>query len=235
LGAIVNGGLPPASGPVWWDRQTLHATQFARKRRGAIVDRTAAPYYPERKYPESMRGIMRKLTRALVVLGSIAIGSLACAAPSAPTGKPNVLVIITDQQNWTMLSCTGNPWLKTPALDSLAATGTRFDRAFCGNPVCVPSRFTMFSGVMPTRIGMDDNQDITNPVSPEIMKHTMGNVFQAAGYETAYGGKVHLPAAGKGAANYGFTTLTLDQRDQLANVCADYLRRKHEKPFLLVA
>ena len=71
--------------------------------------------------------------------------------------KPNILLIITDQQHAGMLSCAGNRYLQTPNLDSLARTGTRFERAYCGNPVCVPSRFCMLSGTMPSHIGMETN------------------------------------------------------------------------------
>src|SRR6476620_1576970 len=72
--------------------------------------------------------------------------------------RPNILFIMTDQQHAGMLSCTGNPYLKTPALDSLAAAGTRFELAYVTNPVCVPSRFSLQTGRMPSAIGMGTNQ-----------------------------------------------------------------------------
>ena len=50
--------------------------------------------------------------------------------------RPNILFIMTDQQHAGMMSCTGNRWVKTPALDSLAASSIRFERAYCCNPVC---------------------------------------------------------------------------------------------------
>jgi len=62
-----------------------------------------------------------------------------------PKAQPNILFIMTDQQHAGMMSCAGNPYVKTPALDSLAATGMRFERAYCANPVCIPSRFSMMS------------------------------------------------------------------------------------------
>ncbi|MCY2986252.1 MAG: sulfatase-like hydrolase/transferase, partial [Planctomycetota bacterium] len=82
----------------------------------------------------------------LLVLSPLA---LLHAADAPPSGKPNILLIITDQQHAGMLSCAGNRYLQTPNLDSLARTGARFERAYCGNPVCVPSRFCMLSGTMP--------------------------------------------------------------------------------------
>ena len=68
---------------------------------------------------------------------------------SAADQRPNILFIMTDQQHAGMLSCSGNANLKTPALDRLAEEGVRFERAYVANPVCVPSRISMATGVMP--------------------------------------------------------------------------------------
>ena len=148
-----------------------------------------------------------------------------------------MLLIVTDQQHAGMLSCAGNPYLKTPNLDNLARSGVRFERAYCGNPVCVPSRFCMFSGTMPSRIGMETNGEIGNKIPQEILDDAMGAVFRRAGYETVYGGKTHVPGGGKKGPieRYGFESITADQRDELADTCATFLRQKHERPFLLVA
>ena len=160
---------------------------------------------------------------------------LPCSAGAADASRPNVLLIICDQMHAGMLSCAGNPWVKTPALDTLARGGARFERAYCANPVCVPSRFSMMTGVMPSRIGMESNGDIKNPVPAEVMERALGRVFAKAGYETAYGGKVHLPQGGRMEA-YGFSQfLTQDQKDQLAVKCVEYFNAKRNRPFLLVA
>jgi len=74
--------------------------------------------------------------------------------------RPNILFIMTDQQHGGMMSCTGNKWLKTPAMDSLARDGVRFERAYCTNPVCSPSRTSMATGVMPGRLGVFDNNSL---------------------------------------------------------------------------
>jgi len=175
--------------------------------------------------------------RGFVMIWVLALASAmpASAQPAGKAGKPNIVLILTDQQNASMLGCAGNRWLKTPAMDGLAATGARFERAFCANPVCVPSRFAMMTGVMPTRIGMDNNRDIGNPVPAHVMRHAMGAVFRNAGYETVYGGKTHLPGGETGPAAYGFKDLSRDQRGELARACAAYLCQPHDRPFLLVA
>jgi choline-sulfatase len=157
------------------------------------------------------------------------------AAPAGPTRQPNILLIITDQQHAGMMSCAGNAYLKTPAMDSLARSGARFEQAYCGNPVCVPSRVTMMTGVMPSRIGMEANEDMPRAkpkMSESILQRSLGRVFRQAGYESAYGGKVHVPV---GLDAIGFDNISKDQRAQLADDCAAFLRKKHEKPFLLVA
>ncbi len=174
--------------------------------------------------------------RRLLLLGLCAL-ALRAEANSKPAtaGKPNVLLIITDQQRFDMLSCAGNPWVKTPNLDRLAAAGTRFDLAFCAFPLCSPSRFSMFSGVMPSRIHQQSNDVV--PVPAAILNNSMGSVFGRAGYETVYAGKAHLPCPNRPqSAGYGFQrNLTDDSRDELAKQCAAYLGGKHERPFLLVA
>ena len=149
---------------------------------------------------------------------------------------PNILFIMTDQQHAGMMSCTGNKWLKTPALDRLAASGTRFERAFASNPVCVPSRFSLQTGLMPSTIGMGHNGDSGQAAVTETMvRQSLGRLFRQAGYETLYGGKVHLPRKMKGVENLGYRNLTNDRRQGLGDACAEFLKGRHEKPFLLFA
>ena len=52
--------------------------------------------------------------------------------------RPNILLIQTDQQRWDALAVNGNPDIKTPNLDRLAATGMNFDHYFVQNAVCMP-------------------------------------------------------------------------------------------------
>lgn len=150
----------------------------------------------------------------------------------AQTAKPNILFIITDQQHAGMLSCAGNPHLRTPALDRLAASGARFERAYCGNPVCLPSRTSMLLGVLPSHVGIGDNGGERVRVPEEVLAHSMGRVFRDAGYETVYGGKLHTPMT---LGEMGFERLSKDERLGLAQACAGYLRKKRDRPFLLVA
>ncbi len=150
--------------------------------------------------------------------------------------RPNILFIMTDQQHAGMMSCIGNKWLKTPAMDRLAASGIRFDRAYACNPVCVPSRFSLQTGLMPSAIGMGRNEDSAAAAVTDLMvEQSLGRLFQKAGYETAYGGKVHLPKKMNNVQNLGYRNLTGNSRRELAEACAQFIKGPHAKPFLLFA
>ena len=150
--------------------------------------------------------------------------------------RPNILFIMTDQQSARMLSCTGNQWLKTPALDRLAASGVRFERAYASNPVCVPSRFSLQTGLMPSAIGMGRNEDSGQAaVTDAMVKQSLGRLFKNADYETVYGGKVHLPRKMNRIQNLGYRNLTSNRRQGLAQACAEFIKGPHAKPFFLFA
>ena len=168
------------------------------------------------------------------------IGTAGCSdyTKRAPE-KPNILVIMTDQQSASMMSCAGNRWLRTPAMDEIAANGIRFSHAYATNPVSVPSRFSLQTGRYPSEIGMVENGRIGADRDKVISMYSgaIGNVLKKGGYQTYYGGKVHMPVTGSDVNVLGYELLTLDERDSLASVCADFLmhRQKDDKPFLLFA
>ena len=157
------------------------------------------------------------------------------AQPAGDKAKPNLLVIVTDQQHAGMLGCAGNRWLKTPAMDSIAAAGMRFELAYAANPVCLPARFSMLTGLYPSAIGVRHNGTRPTARVKEMPARSMGWLFGKAGYETAYGGKVHLPGPMRDVAKLGFSMIAKDQRNGLADACATFISRTHAKPWLLFA
>jgi arylsulfatase A-like enzyme len=123
----------------------------------------------------------------LLLPGILCFSTFLSAAASSP---PNVVFICTDQQRIDDLSAAGNPYVKTPALDALAARGVRFTRSYCTQPLCSPSRATHVSSRMPYEIGINGN----SLRLPESLP-TLGTLFKAAGYRTAWTGKWHLPSS----------------------------------------
>ena len=143
--------------------------------------------------------------------------------------------MFTDHQQAGMISCAGDGYLRTPAMDSLAAGGVRFERAYCANPVCLPSRYAMMTGRMPGEVGIRCNFDGEGAGVPaEIASRILGWLMQEAGYDVAYGGKVHL-TPGMAAEDMGFRYLTEDQSDGLADACVRFIRADRDRPFMLVA
>ncbi|WP_309384412.1 sulfatase family protein [Cerasicoccus frondis] len=102
---------------------------------------------------------------------------------------PNVLLLFSDQHQASVLGCEGHPDIRTPHIDSLAASGTRFTRGYCQNAICVPSRSSLFSGLYPRTLGCYMNMDRSS-VMEEVV--SLPAAFQRAGYHTAAFGKRHL-------------------------------------------
>ena len=124
----------------------------------------------------------------------------------APPARPNILLILTDQQTHTAVSALGNPYLKTPAMDSLVHGGVSFMQATCPYPVCSPSRAGIFSGLYPHQAEV-----MRNGLAMKSGIATMGEHFRQAGYRTVYGGKWHLYGKEKGVVR-GCSTSSLGKR-----------------------
>ena len=171
------------------------------------------------------------------VLGYAAFGGSAQGKESmSNNAKPNILFIMTDQQHAGMMSCTGNKWLRTPAIDSLAQEGIRFERAYCANPVCTPSRTSMATGVMPGRMGAHDNRlgMQVSTLASEVDNNSLGKIIKRAGYDTFYGGKVHMPKP-LAPRNAGYDEYYKDSRAELPAACLKFIKKKRSRPFFAVA
>jgi arylsulfatase A len=102
--------------------------------------------------------------------------------------KPNVLLILTDDQGYGDLSLHGNPHLDTPHLDKLGRSSVRFDRFFV-NSVCAPSRASILTGRYAVRTGVFSVTRNGEAIKPSEV--TLGEAFKSADYQTAYFGKWH--------------------------------------------
>jgi arylsulfatase A len=113
-------------------------------------------------------------------------------APAAETPRPNVVVLLADDLGFKDIGCYGGP-VKTPALDGLAASGTRFTDFYSGCAVCSPSRASLLTGRSHIRAGVyswiDDKSQRSHLLEREV---TLAEVLKQAGYATAHMGKWHL-------------------------------------------
>jgi arylsulfatase A-like enzyme len=121
------------------------------------------------------------------LLGSVIAATLAVATSSA-ADRPNVVVILTDDQGWGDLSLNGNTNLRTPNIDSLAKDGARFDRFFV-QPVCSPTRAEFLTGRYHPRGGVRDVS--TGGERLNLDEKTIADAFKAARYTTGCFGKWH--------------------------------------------
>jgi arylsulfatase A-like enzyme len=157
--------------------------------------------------------------------------------------QPNIIYIFTDQQHANMMSCAGNKWVKTPALDYIAQNGVRFTRAYACNPVSVPSRISMMTGRFAGEFKDVNGQQVREndggsfnfapaSITQEVQNSTLPVLLKQAGYDSYYGGKVHLPKPLLPQA-LGSEIMSNDERGGLADDAAKFLKQKHEKPFYL--
>ena len=108
--------------------------------------------------------------------------------------RPNIIVFFSDQQRWDCMAANGNPDGLTPNLDRLAREGTLFQNAVTPQPVCGPARACLQTGQYATTCGVPKNGLTPNEGSPRLAE-----LFNDAGYDTAYMGKWHL-SSGTGAS-----------------------------------
>ncbi|MCH2583644.1 MAG: sulfatase-like hydrolase/transferase, partial [Planctomycetes bacterium] len=179
---------------------------------------------------------------------------LALAPATLDARKPNVIVILTDDQGWGDLSLNGNTNLETPEIDALARAGARFDR-FYVCPVCSPTRAEFLTGRYHLRSGVFSTSAGGERIDLDEM--TIAQTFKAAGYATGAFGKWHNgmqhpyhPNARGFDEYYGFCSghwgnyydpmLEHNGRivrgkgfiiDDLTNKAIEFIERNREKPF----
>src|SRR6516165_3885104 len=126
---------------------------------------------------------MRCFSYALIGCFAFLPGGASAAEPR----RPNVLWICADDHAPYVCAAYGNPTVRTPNLDRLAAQGMRFDRAYCNSPVCTASRQSFLTGRYPRTIGVT----LLQTPLPEG-ERTLAKLLKQAGYDTAAIGKMHF-------------------------------------------
>ena len=224
----------------------------------AAVCQTCASAFIRRGQPDCRRVNRQTFWRRQVLsVAPVAflIGLLGVSARSAePPARPNVLVVITDDQRYDTLGCTGHPVAKTPNIDRLAREGALFRHFYAACPLCSPSRASYLTGVYPHKHGIINNDKL----GLDVISHTLMTFprqLREAGYETAFIGKWHMGAddsrrpgfdrwfsfKGQGVYLDGVVNDDGAQRqldghmtDHLNRQALEWVGRKRSKPFCLV-
>ena len=137
---------------------------------------------------ESPHQIPARMVRAVGLILVFHLAATAGASPP-PAGRPNVLLIMTDDQGYGDLGFHGNPQVKTPRLDALARESVRF-RSFYVSPVCSPTRSSLLTGRYHYRTGVVDTFRGRSMMHPDEV--TLAEILGSAGYRTGIFGKWHL-------------------------------------------
>lgn len=108
-------------------------------------------------------------------------------AVSADADRPNIVLVMADDQGWGQTGYYDHPILKTPNLDAMAESGLRFDRFYAGAPVCSPTRAAVLTGRTNDRTGV-----LSHGYALRRQEITLASVLRDAGYVTGHFGKWHL-------------------------------------------
>ncbi len=130
------------------------------------------------------------LTFIVVVLsGSLTQlnGEEAATLAEQHIGKPNIILVMADDQGWGDTGYNGHPFVLTPALDEMAKDGFVFERFYAAAPVCSPTRASVMTGRNPIRTKVTNHGRYMRP-----HEQTIGETLKSAGYVTGIFGKVHL-------------------------------------------
>jgi arylsulfatase A-like enzyme len=178
---------------------------------------------------------------------------------SDPGRRPNILFVFSDQHRWCDLGCYGNTAVRSPHLDALAREAVRCQNCISNSPLCVPSRGSLLTGLLPMRHGAIAN-DL--PIREDVA--SIADALNAAGYHTGYIGKWHLAGVPRdrcippGRGRLGFAEWKVcncnhdygsayyyDEDDRRipidgyepvgqTDLAIDFIRRNRERPWALV-
>jgi len=126
--------------------------------------------------------------KKLIYLFALVLLVCGCQQTKQIKEKPNILFIAIDDLR-PELGCYGSEIAVTPTLDKLASEGLLFERAYCQEAICSPSRASLMTGARPDAIGIIENYTYFRDLNPEII--TLPQHFIANGYEAVYTGKVY--------------------------------------------
>jgi N-acetylglucosamine-6-sulfatase len=184
-------------------------------------------------------------------IAALALFAFVHQTRAADPARPNVVVVLTDDQRWDCLGVAGHPYLKTPNIDRLAREGAYFKNAFCTTALCSPCRATILSGLYAHAHKVLNNFTEYPNDLPSFPRQ-----LQTVGYETAYIGKWHMGEENdakrpgfdyfvthKGQGKYYGTEFNIDGTREVkkgyythvvTDLALDWLKRPRQKPFALM-
>jgi arylsulfatase A len=145
--------------------------------------------------------------KRFVLLALLLTISTAAAASAADAKRPNIVLIMADDFGYECIGANGGTSYKTPVLDKLAATGTRFTHCY-SQPLCTPTRVQLMTGIYNVRNYLHFGVLAENQV-------TFGNLLQNAGYATCIAGKWQLGKAEPLPRKFGFAEHCLWQHSRI--------------------
>ena len=165
--------------------------------------------------------------------------------------RTNILIFVTDQLSQRAVGTYGNEDSETPAIDSLAANGISFSNAYTPCPLCCPARASFWTGLLPhdTHVESNGNRSGTDWIQEDVNEEipTLGTIFSEHGYDCVHFGKTHDAGTLRGfyvepekeldvEGNDAWPINYDSRRDEYTvKKSLEYLDKKHDKPFLMVA
>jgi arylsulfatase A-like enzyme len=125
--------------------------------------------------------------RMMAAVAYLCCGGISHAADLAKSAKPNIILVMADDQGWGDVGYNGHPFVKTPATDAMAKDCLVFDRFYAGGPVCSPTRASVMTGRSPVRTKATNHGRYMRP-----QEKTIAESLKAAGYVTGMFGKLHI-------------------------------------------
>jgi arylsulfatase A len=135
----------------------------------------------------------RESLKIILALGVAIAAShwLMAASPGAPI-KPNIILILTDDQGYNDLGCFGSEKIKTPNIDRMAVEGMKFTHFYATSPICTPTRASIMTGCYPSRVGLGTPLHTYDRIGLHEEELTLAELLKTRGYATACVGKWHL-------------------------------------------
>ncbi|WP_146395395.1 sulfatase-like hydrolase/transferase [Planctomycetes bacterium CA13] len=147
------------------------------------------------------------MKRILVILSGVLIALITISGEAKQPERPNIIFILTDDQSYGMMGCTGNEIIQTPHLDQLASESVLFTNAHVSSAICTPSRVSILLGQFERKHSVNFNS--ATAISEEAWAQSYPVLMRKAGYYTGYIGKNHSPI-GKNGYETGLVERSFD-------------------------